>query len=85
MKEEGVECKTRRKFKAATNSKHGKPVAPSLLDRNFPAEEKPDQASAGDITCVPTREGWLYLVVFMDLCSRAIVSWSMGSRSRRYW
>lgn len=79
MKEEGVGCKTRRKFKATTNSKHGKPVAPNLLDRNFSAE-KPDQAYAGDITHVPTREGSLYLAVFIDLCSRAVVGWSMGSR-----
>lgn len=79
MKEEDLECKTRRKFKATTNSKHDKPVAPNLLDRNFVAE-RPDQAYVGDITYVPTREGWLYLAVFIDLCSRAVVGWSMGSR-----
>ncbi|WP_157890233.1 IS3 family transposase [Marinobacterium aestuarii] len=49
MKEEGLECKTRRKFKATTNSKHDKPIAPNLLNRNFSAE-KPDQAYVGDIT-----------------------------------
>ncbi len=79
MKDEGITCKTRRKFKATTNSKHDKPVAPNLLDRNFSAE-KPNQAYAGDITYIPTREGWLYLAVFIDLCSRAVVGWSMGSR-----
>lgn len=79
MKEEGLACKTRRKFKATTNSRHDKPVAPNLLDRQFSAE-KPNQAYAGDITYVPTREGWLYLAVFIDLCSRAVVGWSMGSR-----
>ncbi|OXS14587.1 IS3 family transposase [Zobellella denitrificans] len=79
MKEEGLACKTRRKFKATTNSKHDKPVAPNLLARHFSAE-KPDQAYVGDITYIPTREGWLYLAVFIDLCSRAVVGWSMGSR-----
>jgi transposase InsO family protein len=79
MREEGLECKTRRKFKATTNSKHDKPVAPNLLNRNFSAE-KPDQAYVGDITYIPTREGWLYLAVFIDLCSRAVVGWSMGKR-----
>lgn len=60
MTEEGLECKTRKKFKATTNSKHGMPVAPNLLDRIFSAEEI-DQKYVGDITYIPTREGWLYL------------------------
>ena len=79
MTEEGLECKTRRKFKATTNSKHGMPVAPNLLNRNFSAEEM-GQKYVGDITYIPTREGWLYLAVFIDLCSRTVVGWSMDSR-----
>jgi putative transposase len=31
----------------------------------------------GDITYVPTREGWLYLAVVLDLKSRAVVGWAM--------
>lgn len=79
MGEEGLKCKMRRKFKATTNSKHNKPLAANLLNRNFTASE-PDQAYVGDITYIPTREGWLYLAVFIDLCSRAVVGWSMDSR-----
>ncbi len=79
MTEEGLECKTRRKFTATTNSKHGMPVAPNVLNRNFSAE-KMDQKYVGDITYIPTREGWLYLAVFIDLCSRTVVGWSMDSR-----
>ncbi|SHM00506.1 Transposase InsO and inactivated derivatives [Vreelandella subglaciescola] len=79
MREEGLVCKTRRKFKATTNSKHGKPVASNLLNRTFSAAQ-PDQAYVGDITYIPTREGWLYLAVFIDLYSRAVVGWSMDSR-----
>ena len=79
MQEEGLACKTRRKFRATTNSKHDKPVAPNLLDRHF-TTEKPDQAYVGDITYIPTREGGLYLAVFIDLYSRAVVGWSMDSR-----
>lgn len=81
MTEEGLECKTRKKFKATTNSKHGMPVAPNLLDRNF-SVEKMDQKYVGDITYIPTREGWLYLAVFIDLCSRTVVGWSMDSRMK---
>jgi len=79
MGEEGLECKMRRKFKATTNSKHNKPIAANLLDRHFAASE-PDQAYVGDITYIPTREGWMYLAVFIDLCSRAVVGWFMDSR-----
>ena len=57
MKEEGLACKTKRKFKATTDSNHNKPVADNLLKRDF-NREQPDQA--GGITYVPTREGCLY-------------------------
>lgn len=79
MKEEGLACKTKRRFKATTDSSHNKPVADNVLKRDF-KREQPDQAYAGDITYIPTREGWLYLSIFIDLCSRAVVGWSMGSR-----
>ncbi len=32
---------------------------------------------AGDITYIPTREGWLYLAVILDLASRRVIGWSM--------
>ncbi len=79
MKEEGLTCKTQRKFKATTDARHNKPVAENLLDRDF-HQDSPYQAYAGDSTCIPTREGWLYLSVFIDLCSRAVVGGSMESR-----
>ena len=79
MKAEGIVCKTRRRFKATTNSRHNKPVADNALDRDF-QREQPNQAYVGDITYVPTLEGWLYLSVFIDVCSRAVVGWSMGDR-----
>jgi transposase InsO family protein len=79
MKEEGLICQTRKKFKATTNSRHDKPVAENLLDRGFTVAQK-DRAYVGDITYISTQEGWLYLAVFIDLCSRAVVGWSMDSR-----
>jgi transposase InsO family protein len=33
-----------------------------------------------DITYIPTREGWLYLVCVLDLYSRRVVGWSMSER-----
>ncbi|USE39828.1 IS3 family transposase [Endozoicomonas sp. SCSIO W0465] len=79
MKDEGIVCKTRRRFKATTNSHHNKPVADNTLDRDF-QRAQPNQAYVGDITYVPAREGWLYLSVFIDVCSRAVVGWSMSDR-----
>jgi len=39
-----------------------------------------NEAYVGDITYISTREGWLYLSVFIDLCSRTVVGWSMNKR-----
>ena len=82
MKEDGLRAKTKRRFKATTNSKHNLPVAPNLLNREFsPAE--PNQVYAGDITYIWTTEGWLYLAVVIDLFSRSVVGWSMDKRMTR--
>ena len=61
--------------------KVGKPalVAPNQLQRQFQQDE-PDQAWVTDITYIRTYEGWLYLAAVLDLHSRAVVGWSMGSR-----
>lgn len=75
MREEGIRACGRRRFHGTTDSTHGLPVAPNLLDRAF-AVEGLDTVWAGDITYVPTREGWLYLAVLLDLASRYVVGWA---------
>ena len=79
MREEDLQVQTKRKFKVTTDSNHDKPIAPNLLEREFTVNT-PDTVYVGDITYIPTREGWLYLAVVIDLFSRAVVGWSMGSR-----
>ena len=82
MREEGIRSKTRRRFVVrTTDSSHAHPVAPNLLGREF---EQPaaDRAWAADVTYVPTLEGWLYLAVVIDLCSRKVVGWSMADHLR---
>jgi putative transposase len=37
-----------------------------------------------DVTYIPTREGWLYLAILMDLCLRKIVGWSDGEHNDRH-
>lgn len=74
-------CKTKRKFKATTNSQHDKPIAPNHLERQFTVAQ-PNQVYVGDITCIHTQEGWLYLAVVIDLYSRQVVGWSMATHMR---
>ena len=80
MRQDGLRGKKRRRFVVTTNSDHAYPVAANVLDRKFAVDEVkgPDQVWVSDITYVPTREGWLYLAVVLDLASRLVVGWSMG-------
>lgn len=71
--------KAKRKFKVTTDSNHNKPIAPNILQQDF-AAYKPNQKWVTDITYIPTEEGWLYLCVFIDLYSRAVIGWSMSDR-----
>ena len=81
MKLGGITVRTRRRYKATTNSKHRMPVAANLIERNFDpnAIGRADRCWAGDITYIATREGWLYLAVILDLFSRRVIGWSMSS------
>ena len=74
-------AKARKKFKVTTDSNHKKPVADNLLNQDFSAST-PDEKWVTDITYIPTNEGWLYLCVFIDLYSRAVIGWSMSNRMR---
>ncbi len=59
-----------------TDSRHGLPIAPNLVDRNFTAAAS-NRIWLADITYIPTAEGWLYLAAIIDLFSRKIVGWAM--------
>ena len=62
-----------------TDSAHAYPIAPNVLERRFSVEQnaRPDLTWVADITYVPTRQGWLYLAVVLDLASRMVVGWAM--------
>lgn len=79
MKLAQVTAKQKKRFKATTDSKHNLPVAPNLLNRNF-TTSRPDSVYCSDITYIWTTEGWLYLVVIIDLFSRKVVGWSLNKR-----
>lgn len=59
-----------------TDSRHGHPIAPNRLDRNFRALA-PNQVWLADLTYIRTGEGWLCLAAILDMHSRKIVGWSM--------
>ena len=79
MRENGIRARHKRRFKATTDSKHGLPVAPNLLDRNF-TPVAPNRVWAADLTYIWTAEGWLYLAVVLDLFNREIIGWSLKPR-----
>ena len=81
MQFHGIYGKGKRRFRVTTDSAHYLPISPNLLDRQFSVTE-PDKAWVGDITYIPTDEGWLFLAVVVDLFSRQIVGWSMDERMK---
>jgi len=80
MREQQLCARPRRRFCKTTNSKHDWKTPKNLLKRDFTAT-KPDRVWAGDVTYLPTREGWLYLAVLLDLYSRKVVGWAMSERN----
>jgi transposase InsO family protein len=85
MREGGLRAKSPPQYRVTTQSAHHRPVAANVLNRQFtldtnPALAVPDRVWAADITYIPTREGWVYLAVILDLASRRVVGWGLGSR-----
>ena len=81
-KQNGLLVRRKRRFKVTTDSKHNLPVAPDLLARLFRVPRL-NTVWVGDVTHVWTLEGWLYLAVMMDLCSRRVVGWATGTNNDR--
>lgn len=79
MREEGIQGRQKRRYRVrTTDSHHDQPIAPNLL-AVAPTPTKADQIWVTDITYVETSEGWLYLAGVLDLYSRRLIGWAMGS------
>jgi transposase InsO family protein len=79
MRRLGLRARAARRFRCTTDSSHRLGVAPNLLDQDFSAQ-RPDQKWAGDITYLRTTQGWLYLAVVIDLCTRKVIGWASSQR-----
>jgi transposase InsO family protein len=82
MRDHGLKALQKRRYKKTTDSDHGGPVAPNLLDQNFIAKQQ-NQKWGADISYIWTAEGWLYLAIVVDLFSRRIVGWATSDRMKK--
>jgi len=79
LKLEGLRSQTGYRRRPGVRGGKAAVVAPNHLQRQFTVA-KPNESWVTDITYIRTHEGWLYLAVVVDLFSRQVVGWSMGSR-----
>ena len=82
MRDNGLRARQRTRFRRTTDSNHGEPVAPNLLDQDFTCDG-PDQKWGADISYIWTAEGWLYLAIVVDLYSRRIIGWDARDRMKK--
>jgi len=79
MRENRIVSKVAVRFRSLTKADKRAPVADNLLDQKFEIG-LPNRVWASDITYIPTGEGFLYLVVVLDIYNRQVVGWGMSSR-----
>ncbi len=82
MRQEGLQAKRPRRFRVTTQATHAYPVAPNMLQRRFQVAHL-NRVWGADMTYLPTAEGWVYLAVVLDLCSRRVIGWAFGDRLRQ--
>ena len=70
-----VPCQPRPWRRSLTEQGQAGPI-PDLVNRDFSAE-KPGEKMVGDITGIPTWEGWVYLALVIDCATRMIAGWAM--------
>jgi transposase InsO family protein len=75
MRKAGIAANRRSKFRISnSDSNHDHPIALNLLNQNF-STNGINEVWLTDITYIPTKEGFTYLVAIADLHSRKIIAW----------
>ena len=77
MRAAGLVAHGRRRYRVTTDSAHPYPIAPDHVHRRF-TPRRLNRIWAADLTACPTREGWCYLAVILDLASRRVIGWAVG-------
>jgi len=81
MAREGLQGRSARRKVRTTVSDPTAIPAPDLVERSFEQAEL-NVVWLGDVTYIPTDEGWLYLANILDACSRRSLGWSMADHLR---
>lgn len=77
MREMGLQpCQPRPWRHSLTEADQTPAAIPDLLERDFTAD-RPGVKMVGDITYVPTWQGWLFLATVIDCCTKEVVGWAM--------
>ncbi len=77
MKALSISPKMKKRFKNTTDSKHGMPIAPNVLNRAFETKEI-GKVWVSDITYIRVKHSFVYLTTVIDLADRMIVGWSVS-------
>jgi transposase InsO family protein len=77
MRELGLVACQPRPWRPTTTDPDQAHRIPDLVGRDFTAQ-RPGTKLVGDITYIPTGEGWLYLATVIDCYSKMVVGWSMA-------
>lgn len=80
MRHGGLRGKAARRRRPRQSTSERGPHLQDLVQRCFRVAQ-PDTVWVADLTYIPTREGWLYLAVVLDLCSRRVVGWRASCTS----
>ena len=81
MRELGlVACQPRPWRPSTTRQGQAGPI-PDLVNRDFSAAV-PGEKMVGDITYIPTWEGWVYLATVIDCATRKVAGWAMDDNYR---
>ena len=78
-RQQGLIARRIRRFRLMHKRHAFAPPAPNRLQQLFVASA-PNRIWAGDLTAIPTRAGWVYLAVILDLYSRRVIGWAMSPR-----
>lgn len=82
MKRNGLEGKTKRRWRKTTVVDPEAEKAKDQIQRDFAPSAGLDQRYVGDITYIWTLAGWAYLATVIDLASRRVVGWAVANHMR---